>query len=141
MPVALAQGVFVLFNVLALPLVVYALYEPVRIITALHAGTDPISVDSGTQYLILMSVFWPMFGLQIAGLKGRLGFVGRWGSKILIGWFIACLIIATLLPVGLHSLLEKSGYSVCPDPAEFSRLSVGDSLVYVKHACPVSKLH
>lgn len=132
----LAQGFFILFNVAAIPLVALGLYEPLQVIAATRAGDSPIPVDNGIHYLILMSVLWVLFGLQIAGLKGKTNIVRRWGSKVLLGWLLACVLIATLTSIGLHTHLTRAGYQACPDPSEQSRLSVGNSLIYHKRSCP-----
>ncbi|MEJ2423969.1 MAG: hypothetical protein P8101_05830 [Candidatus Thiodiazotropha sp.] len=121
----LAQWVFLGFNLLALPAVAFSLFELFRIIVQVFHGTPLIIYDSGDFSFILMSVFWVMWLIQYAGLKGHMNWVAKKAQPLLIGWFIGCLMFATLIPLGLGYLLPHAGYQKCELPEELGRLMPG----------------
>ncbi len=136
MSARVSQALFILFNLLAIPVVIFAIYDIVLVFDGVRTESEIIPLDTGSQYLLLISVFWVLACLQFAGMRGFTGFVKRWGSMIVIAWFIICLVVAGLMPIGLRSMLEKAGYKPCQDTAYVSRISRGDSLIYVKSSCP-----
>lgn len=66
-----AQVIFIIFNFLAIFSVTYAAYDFINITSAVKKQEEIIPFDSGTYYLLLMSVFWLLSVIQYAGLKNK----------------------------------------------------------------------
>ena len=132
----MSQALFLFFNLLATPVVILAIYDIVILFDGVRTESEIIPLDTGSQYLFLISIFWILSCLQYASLRGCASFVKQWGSKIVITWFIACLVVASLMPMSLRSMLEKAGYKPCQDTVYVSPISRGEKLIYVKNFCP-----
>jgi len=65
----LAQILFIITNLIAVPVVGYAFYEFFIVKTALANGEQQIPFDSGTYYLLLGSIFWVLLVVQIVGKR------------------------------------------------------------------------
>lgn len=134
----LAQILFLITCVIAVPVVGYAFYDFFVVKTALANGEQQVPFDSGTYYLLLGSIFWVLLVVQIVGKRNPNSKILRYASPAIIIWFIAMLVLANVIPSYLESKLESAGYVRCDDPAEFSRVSKGASSIYVKGSCPDS---
>ena len=134
----LAQILFIITNLIAVPVIGYAFYEFFIVKTALANGEQQIPFDSGTYYLLLGSIFWVLLVVQIFGKRNPNSRMLNYASPAIIIWFIAMLILANVIPSYLKSKLESAGYTKCDDPAEISRVSKGASSIYVKGSCPNS---
>ena len=131
-----AQIFFVIANILAFPVVGYAFYDFYVVKTALANGELQIPFDSGIYYLLLGSVFWVLLVIQTIGRKNPNSKLLKYASPILVIWFISILVLANVLSAYLVGEFESAGYVKCDDPAEVSRVSRGESSIYVKGSCP-----
>jgi len=61
--------------------------------------------------------------------------VARYANPLLVAWFIACLLLANIVPRYLTKTLENASYNECKDPREVSRLFPGGSHIYTKLTC------
>jgi len=130
-----AQLIFIIFNIIALFAVAYTIYDFINVINAIEAQVRVIPFDSGTYYLLLMSVFWVLSIIQYAGLKNKQARLLKYGNQFLVAWFLLMLLLANLIPSYLSSTLEKADYVKCVDPREISRIAKGESSYYTKNDC------
>ena len=130
-----AQIIFVIFNLLAILAVAYAAYDFISVSDAIEIGEKIVPFDSGTYYLLLMSLFWVLSIIQYAGLKNKHARLLKHGNQFLVGWFLFMLLLANLIPNYLSNKLEDAGYIECVDPKEISRVSKGKSSLYIKGSC------
>jgi len=130
-----AQVIFIIFNILAIFSVTYALYDFINITSAVKKQEEIILFDSGTYYLLLMSVFWVLSLIQYAGLKNKLASLLKYANQALLAWFLMMILLANLIPGYLSDKLEAAGYTKCDDPREISRVSKGESSFYIKSGC------
>ncbi len=132
-----AQIVFVIFNLLAIPVVIFAFYEYFQVNAAMVRKDEVIPFDTGTYYLLLASIFWVMWVIQYIGKRDESGarFVDKYANFILIGWVIGILVLANLVPYYLQEKIHKLGYIACDDPREISRIAKGASILYSKAGC------
>jgi len=126
-----AQRVFLLFNVVAVLVVAYVVRDIVNVTSELAGKQPVIPLDTGIGYLLLMSVFWLLSLVQFVGRRNKQHFVIRWSNQLVIGWFIATLLLAYFIPVLLQGRLQQAGYIPCDDPQVVSRISRGASLIFV----------
>lgn len=126
-----AQRVFLLFNLLAVLAVVYAVHDIVSVASKLIKQEPLIPLDTGISYLLLMSVFWILSLIQFIGLRNKQHFILKWSNQLVISWFIAALLLAYVIPLMLQQQLNRAGYMPCKDPQVVSRVSRGASLIFV----------
>jgi energy-coupling factor transporter transmembrane protein EcfT len=131
-----AQSAFIGFNVLAIPAVLYPLYELYRISIEVAAEKKLVTYDKGDFYFVLMSLFWLMWIIQKVGLKGGMGWVAKWAKPLLVGWFIGCLSFAILTPKVISYGLTKSGYQQCEVPEDPARRMGGGDMWFSLTDCP-----
>lgn len=130
-----AQIIFLAFNFIAILAVAYAVYDFIRVTAAVDRSEEVLPFDSGTYYLLLMSVFWVLSIIQYVGLKNKHARLVKYSNQILIGWFLSMLLLANLIPNYLSNKIEDAGYIKCIDPREISRVSKGESILYIKGSC------
>jgi hypothetical protein len=133
-----AQIFFIITNFLAIPVVGYAFFDFYAVTTAIANGKPQIPFDSGTYYFLLMSIFWVFLIVQQIGLRNPKSKVLEYANSLFIIWFIAMLVLANVIPFYLQNKFESAGYTKCHNPAEVSRISRGESSIYVKGNCPDS---
>ena len=126
-----AQRVFLLFNLSAVLAVAYVANDIIAVTSGLAEQWSVIPLDTGISYLLLMSVFWLLSLIQFVGRRNKQHFVIRWSNQLVIGWFIATLLLAYVIPLILQQQLRQAGYIVCDDPQMVSRVSRGASLIFV----------
>jgi hypothetical protein len=130
-----AQILFVVFNILAILAVGYCIVDYIDISQAIDDKLPAIPFDTGTYYLLLMSVFWVLAVVQILGVRNKSNSAPKWAGAWLLGWFIFCLLLANVIPYQLTQSLIASGYVPCDNPAEISRVSRGESNIYQLDTC------
>ena len=120
------------FTLLAIVAFGYCVYDFVTFFGALKNQQATIVIDSGSYYLLIMSIFFLFSFVSIFGKKA-------WAAKlvknivvVMIVWFIGALSLGYLTPVYLQSKLEASGYTKMESKKDSSRLYIGESLVYQK---------
>ena len=126
-----AQRVFLLFNLIAVLAVAYVVNDIIAVTSGLAEQWPVIPLDTGISYLLLMSVFWLLSLTQFVGRRNKQHFVFRWSNQLVIGWFIATLLLAYVIPLILQQQLRQAGYIACDDPQVVSRVSRGASLIFV----------
>ncbi|WP_347330912.1 hypothetical protein [Marinimicrobium locisalis] len=99
--------------VLVTPAVVFSIYDIFRVLEEASQKHETIILHSGTHYLLLGTVLWVLVVLQQMALKGREATIKKWGGKVLIGWFLSCLLLANVIPMALSSHLKEKGYHKC----------------------------
>ena len=128
---------FIAFNIIAVMAVVYVVYDLITVNAAIENLKPTVRYVTGTSYMLLMSVFFLFSAIEYAGAKNKLLWVRSYSNQLVIGWFIATLILAYFIPVVMQSRLEKAGYVACDNPQVISRVSRGKSLIFVhKNAFP-----
>ena len=130
-----AQIIFVIFNLIAILAIAYSAYDFISVSDAVEKREDVVPFDSGTYYLLLMSLFWVLSIIQYAGLKNKQASLLKYGNQISVGWFLFMLLLANLIPNYLSNKLEDAGYIKCVDPQEISRVAKGESNLYIKGSC------
>lgn len=130
-----AQIIFVILNFVAVILVLMALNEFLSIFSALKVKASRIPFDGGVYYLLLMSVFWLMSIIQFYGKRNKQSFWYKHASKIIITWFVFCLILANVIPVYLKNKLSGAGYTECVSPDYIPRATNYESLIFVLGPC------
>jgi len=132
-----AQIIVEFLNILAFFAVGYAIYEFYTVNSAISNKATSIPFDTGTYYLLLISVVWLMRIIQYSALRSTkvTKYIEKHGNQLVIGWFIGTLVLANLIPYYLQSKLEENEYLACHDPAEISRAAKGESLIYTKSDC------
>lgn len=126
-----AQRVFLLFNLIAVLAVAYVVNDIIAVTSGLAEQWSVIPLDTGISYLLLMSIFWLLSLIQFVGRRNKQHFVIRWSNQLVIGWFIATLLLAYVIPLILQQQLRQAGYIACDDPQVVSRVSRGASLIFV----------
>lgn len=126
-----AQRVFLLFNLIAVLAVAYVANDIIAVTSGLAEQWSVIPLDTGISYLLLMSVFWLLSLIQFVGRRNKQHFVIRWSNQLVIGWFIATLLWAYVIPLILQQQLRQAGYIACDDPQVVSTISRGASLIFV----------
>jgi hypothetical protein len=122
---------FIAFNIIAVMTVGYVVYDLITVHSAIENLRPTVRYVTGTSYMLLMSVFFLFSAIEYAGAKNKLLWVRSYSNQLVIGWFIATLIMAYLIPVVVQSRLEKAGYVACDNPQVISRVSRGKSLIFV----------
>lgn len=130
-----AQWFFVGLNILAIPIVFYPIVELFQISVEVSNASPEITYDSGDFYFLLMSVFWVMWVIQYIGRKGDMAWVSRKAHHLLIGWFIGCIILAILIPIGLEYGLNHAGYKRCEQPKNLARRMSGQEMHFSLGLC------
>jgi hypothetical protein len=130
-----AQIVLVIINLLAIPAVGYAIYVFFSVKHAIANNEPQIPFDSGVFYYLLASIFWIFSIIQYAGLRGGKAYVPKFAAPLAVGWFVAMLILANVIPYFLEKSLEDAAYVKCKDIREISRVSRGESSVFKKGGC------
>lgn len=130
-----AQIIFVIFNILAVVAVVYAINDYLYVSSSVTNQSEVISFDSGTYYLILISVFWVFSVIQYVGQRNEQSWLLKYANQVIIAWFVVMLILANVIPHYLQTRLEYGGYTKCEDPAEISRVGRGESSLYMRPGC------
>ena len=130
-----ANKALLFLSLLGLAALGYMVYDFVHITRSINEGRTSIYVDTGTYYLALGSVFPVLVVIQMAGRNKDPQRVARYANPLLIAWFIACLVVANIVPWHLTRALQDAGYNQCEDPREVSRPFPGGSYIYTKLAC------
>ena len=120
---------------------VYYIFEVARVFRSIGDHSEKISFDTGFGGLALMGLA-PL--IAIGEISYRKGWISsemfrRWGAKVLLATFIALLVAGELVTYWLESRLERAGYVGCISPNEYSRISRGHSMVFVKTSCEALK--
>ena len=127
-----AQIIFIIFNILALFAVGYAVNDLLFVLSSIKEQSNVIPFDTGTYYLLLMTVFWVLSIIQYFGIRNKQSKMLKHGGLVVIGWFVFTLLLANAFPYYLTNKLEKAGYERRDDPNEISRVSRGASYLYVR---------
>jgi hypothetical protein len=127
-----AQIIFIIFNVLAVFAVLYAVNDYMYIVSSVESSTEEISFDSGTYYFFLMSVFWVFSLIQYAGSRKTHSKILKYANQLVVIWFVFVLILANVIPYYLNDKLERAGYIKCEDLEELSRIGKGESSIYFR---------
>ena len=130
-----AQRLFIGLNVLAIPIVLYPVFELCRVAIEVFDRNSEVRYYSGDFHFLLMSVFWVMWIIQRTGRKGDREWVAKKAQKLLIGWFIGCLALAALIPLGLEYGLTKAGYQECEPPGNPAYRMGGRDMRFSLTAC------
>jgi len=125
-----AQLLLGVFNLLAIVAVIYVINDYLRVTDAIHQKHTEIDFDSGIYYLLLMSVFWPITAVEFIGLVNAQHRLVQHSQVVIIAWFIVMLILSHIIPYQLTHKMQGAGYIAYDDPAEISRVSKGESLIY-----------
>ena len=130
-----AQVVFIVFNILAIFAVAYVLKNYIEVNNAISGKVPVIPFDTGTYYLLLMSVFWWMSVLQFVGSRNGKSSLLKYGNQILVVWFVLMLMLANMIPFSITNKMETAGYVKCEDSREISRVSKGESSYFTLGGC------
>ncbi|WP_372625389.1 hypothetical protein [Arsukibacterium sp.] len=126
------QLAFIGLNLLACLAISYLGYDIYRVEYALQQRAEVIAYDSGISFLLLSSVIWALSFIQYMGLRQSKNIVCKHASMFLVAWFVATLVIAYSIPQLQKSRFSKASYVACDNPKSISRISRGESLIYVK---------
>lgn len=129
------QFFFVTLIILSVFVVAYVVYDFITVTNAVEVKNSVILFDSGTYYLLLMSIFWVLGVIQYSGLRNKESKILKFGNQVIVIWFIFTLLLANLIPLYLANKFEEAGYVKCKDIREISRVSRGESIIYKIGAC------
>lgn len=127
-----AQSAFIGMNLLACLAVSYLGYDIYRVEHALQQRAEIIAYDSGISFLLVSSVIWALSLIQYMGLRQSNNIVYQHASLFLVAWFVVTLVIAYSIPQLQKSRFNKAHYIACDNPNFVSRVSRGESLIYVR---------
>ncbi|MET1254959.1 hypothetical protein [Aliikangiella maris] len=145
-----AQFIFIGFNLLTCCAIIFLAYDTWRIYNEINQVIIPIEFDNGQYYLILMTAFWVLYGIQWAGLRTQqfnlrystqslldkmAKFIHQKHLPILIFWFTLCLLLANILPYVIEDKLIQAGYIPCKNTRAISPVSKGHNYLYSKNDC------
>jgi len=119
----------------AAPAVAYSIYDISRILKEANQSVETIHLRSGTHYFLLGSVLWVLLAMQLLALGGKEAKVRKWGGNILIGWFVACLFLANIIPVVMSSHLRGVGYYQCAVVDVSATHRRGNEYIYSRLPC------
>jgi hypothetical protein len=120
---------------LSIPLMYFVWSATVNVLSALIAQENSISFDTGIYYYLLITVFWLFLFIESFGKKDIIQRHKNKLSLVIVGWFIATLLLAFFIPRYISHQLEASGYTACADPREISRVTPGKKLIYKRNEC------
>lgn len=120
----------------ALVAFIWLIFDSIRVLNSLEEQQAAIDFDSGTHYLLLLSVLFVIFLADVLNLLGKKRFVEKAGGKLLIGSFFISLLLANIIPMYFKAKLGQAGYVECKDPRSISRTARGESLIFVLGRCP-----
>jgi len=139
---SVARKSFLLILLVSVPCALYPFWVTFTLYQGVANKADSISFDSASYYLLLASVFWPMALLECCGRNPDLKCIAsicsrvrRHAGAIIMGWFVACLIFGTIGMWVAPVLLEGRGYTACENANSISRVSKGESLIFVLGSC------
>jgi hypothetical protein len=113
-----AQWIFVVLNIFAIFAIAYVAYDFVEVNRAINEKEDFINFDTGTYYLLLMSVFWVLVVVKYTGLRNEHSKLVRYATQIGVYWFVLMLVLvlANLIPYYITHQFEVAGFTKCKDP-------------------------
>jgi len=142
----LANIIFTFFALCSVPATLFPFYETSIVLDKIREKSEVIPYNTGSYYLTLMSVFWPLIFIIIADklsqpenkkaphLINRLAISAKEKLfSVIVGWFLVCLVLANLAPFIVKKTLEINDYNPCRDPEEISSFSRGRSFIYIMH--------
>jgi hypothetical protein len=135
MPAKFTLYFFIAMSVMALIAFVYVIYDITSISMAIAENHDNIAYDSGTYYLLLISVSWPLWHIEYKGRNKGVEAVASYASKLVIIWFLVTLVLANVIPWLVEHQFEMHQYVACEDPEVITNVGRGESLIYKKHSC------
>jgi hypothetical protein len=130
-----AKIMIIILNLLAIPAVLFTVYDAIRIYDSVEFNVDIIPFDTGTYYFLLASILWIISALEIIQSKWPAKWFAQRTSQLIAGWFIFCLIFANIIPYHLEKKLTDAGYVSCHNQDEISRVAKGESLIFQKSDC------
>ncbi len=146
-----AKVIITLLGVVSIPTALYPFIEAYNVFSQVQGAADYVTFDTGVFFLTLMSVFWPINLFQWIGQKKSMSAKKpststfhyaklkalEFAGVILVAWFIATIVIANVGGNIVKSRLLENGYVACDDLSEISRISRGESFIFVKNVdCP-----
>jgi hypothetical protein len=135
MPDKIALPFFITMSMLAIVAFGYVIYDINSISQSIADKQSAITYDSGTYYLLLLSVFWPASYIEYTGRTKGIEAVAPFASKLILFWFLATLLLANVIPWLVEHQFESHQYVACENPASITRVARGESLIYKKHSC------
>lgn len=122
---------FIAFNVIAVMVVGYVVYDLIAVNTAIEHLQPTVRYVTGTSYMLLMSVFFLFSAIEYSGATSKLLWLRRYANQLVVGWFITTLALAFCIPLVMQHRLDNAGYVACNNPQVISRVSRGKSLIFV----------
>lgn len=122
-------------SLLSIPLIYFVGSATVNVLSALISQQESIPFDTGIYYCLLITVFWLFLLIESLGKTNIIQQHKDKLSLIIIGWFIATVLMAFFIPRYISQQLEAAGYTACTDPREVSRVTPGKKLIYERNEC------
>jgi hypothetical protein len=127
--------VLTLFFLAAIPACIYPIYDSIVIIKKINDDAQTLGFDTGSFYLLFMSLMITIKVVEWLSVKNKGGFAAQHAGVILLSNFITVAILAPVLSFGMVWHLESSGYVKCADPTSISRISRGESYIFKFKNC------
>lgn len=132
---AQSQTPFLILCLLSIPVGLFGIYETIRPIVEAGSQTPTITVDSRDQYFLLASIFWLLFAIQWKGLRNDRHWLVVNAGPLILGLFLACLVLAHLIPALLTWHIESSGYHRCFPPDSTASSLRGQTYYFSNDTC------
>lgn len=136
----LASSMLTLLLVLSVVAVWFVLTDFYQCRSQLDDGAELVVVDTGLFYLLVLSVFWPIFAADLIGRRVAPGRLAKPLTLLLVIWLLGSASLAHLLGTELQDDARESGYSVCPHPDDQYRTFWGKTLVFSLGSCEATHL-
>lgn len=130
-----AYSILTLFLALSVVAVWFVLSDFYQARSQLQDGAELVVVDTGLFYLLVLSVFWPIFAAELIGRRVARARLVKPLTITLVVWFVASASLAHLLGAELQGHARKLGYSVCPHPDDRYRTFLGKTLMLSSGPC------
>lgn len=132
MRIQMAYGILGVICLAAVAGAAYVIYDIISISNAIANQQAVIPFDSGSAYLLLISVTWPCMYIELSSRIRGITSITKNSTKVIVIWFLATILLANVIPWYLKYEFSRNGYLACKDPAEISRLARGESIIYKK---------
>lgn len=135
----LAYSISTFFLALSFAGVWFVLTDFYQARSQLQDGVELVVVDTGLFYILVLSVFWPIFAAELIGRRVAPGRLAKPLTIVLVIWFVGSASLAYLLGAKLQGDADASGYSVCLHPDDRYRTFLGKTLVFSLDSCEASR--
>ncbi|MDH5409596.1 MAG: hypothetical protein OEZ33_09000 [Gammaproteobacteria bacterium] len=130
-----AQIIFIILNISAFFFIWAYVSEIISILTALAEKKPRIPFEYGVFYFFIATIFWLLAIIQYYGKRDKNSFWYKYAGKLLVYWFVFCLLLANAVPIYIKNKISNAGYAECQNPNHSPRALNYGSLVFILGKC------